>query len=765
MKQLYFKLLFGSFLVFLFIMRSCSPLNAQTVQWARSLKGNYTGNFDLSAVDGQGNVFLHGEYTGIIIHGTTSLPSAYPATYDKVLLKYGPDGVPLWYKKNKGMLNGIPTASITDREGNYYELSGYTNGVFDNSIIQPSGTTAYFTKFTPAGQRQWIKFMKGGFLYPGRIFQNPFGQLVFSMNVEGSFWYGNELVSLDNGSAFMLQMNPENGSIAAKFPAEPYTPFRIDQDGNIYEAGKHQAPLVRKLDPQLRLLWQNNIYSNTSNTYISNMEVDAEGNTYLTGTYCGRLSIDHLELTAECNSQQSGINAFIAKIDGEGEAVWLKDLGQYFNGGMFRLLPHPEGGLYLAGINGSNTSLWGTPLSEGLFISRLGPEGGIIWLRNFSGDYQLSHVSLKPYPDGLLFASTLLATSTGAELNLDGKIIAKEPGRHTFFYAYLKEEKTCATIPQVQLPAPYCPGVPGEPAVALGKSIRWYADATGTALLAEGNQYRPTLSTATTFYVTQTVEGCESRPRAVELKVRERPTVPMSANKVLCLGDMPVLSALGQSLRWYKDASLRTLTATGNDFRPSVTNSTSFYVTQTVDGCESAATEVKVLVNPLPSAPEVNSVYVCNGVLQGPLRAVGSQVNWYADAALTIKLGEGNQYSPTNPAPGRLYVTQRINGCESAAAIAEIKAGGEDFLKEKVANIITPNGDGLNDAFAIPALADGSCIGSFRKVTILNRWGKTVYENEYADFVWKAEGQNTGVFFYMLSFDRFTFKGSVTVNR
>ncbi|WP_299824402.1 gliding motility-associated C-terminal domain-containing protein [uncultured Pontibacter sp.] len=765
MKQLYLGSLFGSSLLFFFFVFSITPLNAQTVQWARSLKGNYTGNFGLSAVDGQGNIFLHGEYTGTVYHGTTALPGAYPATYDRVLIKHSPDGAPLWYKKNKGMKNGIATVGVTDRDGNYYELSGYTNGVFDNSIIQPSGTTAYFTKFTPVGQRQWIKFLNGGFLYPGRLFQNPSGQLVFTMNVEGSFWYENELVSSENGAAFMMQMNPENGSIASKLPAEPYTPFRMDQEGNFYETGMHQAPLVRKLDPQRRLLWQKNINSNTNNTYISNMEVDVEGNTYLTGTYCGRLSIDQLEVSAECNPQQSGMNAFIAKLDIEGNAEWLKDLGQYFNGGIFRLLPHPEGGLYLAGINSGNSSLWGTPLPEGLFISRLSLEGGILWLRSFAADTRLSHLSLRPYPSGLLFASTLLSTSTGAALDLDGHKVAKEPGSHTFFYAYVKEEKACAPIPQVKLPAPYCPGAPGEPVEAVGENIRWYADATGIALLAEGNQYQPTLSTTTTFYVTQSVEGCESRPRAVELKVREKPAAPMSSAKVLCLGDMPVLSALGQNLRWYKDAGLHTLAATGNDFRPAISGSASFYVTQTVDGCESAATEVRVLVNPLPAAPEVSSSYVCDGVLLVPLVAVGSQISWYTDAALTNKVGEGNQYFPANAVPGHMFVTQRVNGCESAAAIAEIKAGSENYLKEKVANIITPNGDGLNDAFAIPALVDGSCIGNFNRVIILNRWGKTVYESKIADFAWRAQGQATGVYFYVLSFDSFTFKGSVTVSR
>lgn len=169
-------------LLFLFFSHA---LRAQQVVWVHSLKGTYSGNFRLSATDRQGNIFVHGEYTGTIQHGTTSLPGAYPANYDLVHLKYGPDRGALWYKKNKGFKNGISTAAITDREGNLYELTGFTSGVFDNILYQPEGSTAYITKFSRAGERLWIKFMKGGFIYPSQLFLDADGNILFSVNVEG----------------------------------------------------------------------------------------------------------------------------------------------------------------------------------------------------------------------------------------------------------------------------------------------------------------------------------------------------------------------------------------------------------------------------------------------------------------------------------------------------------------------------------------------------------------------------------------------------
>ena len=62
-----------------------------------------------------------------------------------------------------------------------------------------------------------------------------------------------------------------------------------------------------------------------------------------------------------------------------------------------------------------------------------------------------------------------------------------------------------------------------------------------------------------------------------------------------------------------------------------------------------------------------------------------------------------------------------------------------------VPNVLTPNGDGMNDRFVITGLENGT------KVTIFNRWGVVVYSsNDYAND-WEATNLPEGVYFYVLN--------------
>ncbi len=70
------------------------------------------------------------------------------------------------------------------------------------------------------------------------------------------------------------------------------------------------------------------------------------------------------------------------------------------------------------------------------------------------------------------------------------------------------------------------------------------------------------------------------------------------------------------------------------------------------------------------------------------------------------------------------------------------------FFTEKIngiirPNVITPNGDGLNDQFEIQA--PPSQIWS---IQIFNRWGREVYSNDAYQNNWSAEGLNSGQYFY-----------------
>jgi gliding motility-associated-like protein len=64
----------------------------------------------------------------------------------------------------------------------------------------------------------------------------------------------------------------------------------------------------------------------------------------------------------------------------------------------------------------------------------------------------------------------------------------------------------------------------------------------------------------------------------------------------------------------------------------------------------------------------------------------------------------------------------------------------------EIPNIITPNGDNVNDFFKIKNIE----YHPNTSVTIYDRWGKKVYENPNYNNEWKGEGVSDGTFFYII---------------
>ena len=60
-------------------------------------------------------------------------------------------------------------------------------------------------------------------------------------------------------------------------------------------------------------------------------------------------------------------------------------------------------------------------------------------------------------------------------------------------------------------------------------------------------------------------------------------------------------------------------------------------------------------------------------------------------------------------------------------------------------NIITPNGDGLNDVFFI----DNAPLYPGSSLTIFDRWGRQVYAARDYRNTWGGEGTSTGTHYYL----------------
>lgn len=163
--------------------------------------------------------------------------------------------------------------------------------------------------------------------------------------------------------------------------------------------------------------------------------------------------------------------------------------------------------------------------------------------------------------------------------------------------------KPLPPAPAVGTPLRYCVGVTANPLTAPGDSLLWYNPPGNdvAALLPDPNPPATDVAGTTHYLVTQTEDGCESPKAEIIVIVDTIPSAPaVSSPLTYCNAEPPVqLTATGSSLLWYTDAT----GGTGSVTAPTpATGTNSFYVSQTIGGCESPRAQINVIVNPRPVA-------------------------------------------------------------------------------------------------------------------------------------------------------------------
>ncbi|MCE7067401.1 T9SS type A sorting domain-containing protein [Dyadobacter sp. CY326] len=219
----------------------------------------------------------------------------------------------------------------------------------------------------------------------------------------------------------------------------------------------------------------------------------------------------------------------------------------------------------------------------------------------------------------------------------------------------------------------YTVGDPEEVLTATGTNLKWYATATGGSPLASA----PKPSTATagikSFYVSQTVGGCESERAEIVVTVSActPPAKPGVANKTYTVGDPEeVLTATGTNLKWYAAATGGSPLASVPKPSTATAGTKSFYVSQTVGGCESERAEIVVTVSACtpPAKPGVANKSYTVGDPEEVLTATGANLKWYANATGGSPLSSAPKPSTAKAGTTSYFVSQTVGGCESARA-------------------------------------------------------------------------------------------------
>ncbi|MCY7351582.1 MAG: hypothetical protein LH606_13100, partial [Cytophagaceae bacterium] len=215
-------------------------------------------------------------------------------------------------------------------------------------------------------------------------------------------------------------------------------------------------------------------------------------------------------------------------------------------------------------------------------------------------------------------------------------------------------------------------------AVTSGNDLRWYETEQGGA----GNGQVPNPRTGNaglqTYFVSQTLDGCEGPRAKVEQEIKSAPSLPtVATNPVLhCLNDAAsTLSATGNQLKWYRQAN-------GGNSEASISISTdqvrtdTYYVTQTgTNGCESGRQSLEVRINPKSDPPGVSNREYCRNDPAKPLSELTSgaaKPKWYDDGNGSELNGD---FRPgTGDVGNKTYqVTQEYNGCRSDPAKFNIR--------------------------------------------------------------------------------------------
>lgn len=335
----------------------------------------------------------------------------------------------------------------------------------------------------------------------------------------------------------------------------------------------------------------------------------------------------------------------------------------------------------------------------------------------------------------------------------------------------------------------FCKNSTSNSLSATGSNLIWYNSAVGGI----GNTVAPIPNTSVVgvqkFWVSQTVNSCESSRAEITVNVLPNPSQPIVNDENICQ-DYPsnALSATGNNLLWYTSLSGGIGSATAPIPSTNIAGNFSFWVSQTVNGCESERAKINVIVLPKPFSTKLKDTYICDGgsttldvgtefpsSVWNTVPPVDSQtlpvsnVGTYqvtltgqngCKAIQTVKVLAGITPIITNILTGESFIEITAVGgnppysfsidngvtWQQSNIFNNIKAGvytvlvkstlNECLTSKEVAvifipNVITANVDGINDFFKIKNIE----FFPNAKLIIYDRFGKMIFSSKnYLDF-------------------------------
>ncbi|MFP9099200.1 T9SS type B sorting domain-containing protein [Flavobacterium sp. RHBU_24] len=268
----------------------------------------------------------------------------------------------------------------------------------------------------------------------------------------------------------------------------------------------------------------------------------------------------------------------------------------------------------------------------------------------------------------------------------------------------------------------YCKDSPALPLTAIGSNLLWYNQPSGGIGTATAPLPQTAVPGTTTWYVSQSINGCESERVAITVTIIDILPPPEASRSITyCQGEpTDALTATGTGLVWYTEA----LGGAGTLSRPvpssAVPGVYKYYVSQLENGCESSRTEIVVTILPTPNVPITETLITYkHNIPTLPLTATGTNIKWY-NGAMQL-LNAAPVPSSANIGTTVYYVSQAIDGCESPLERIVVTVE-PNYIIISYPRYFTPNSDAYNEHWNIDKPENNVRVTIF----IYDRYGKLI---------------------------------------
>ena len=354
--------------------------------------------------------------------------------------------------KDKGRSLGV------DQFGNQY-LSGWFTDVMTlgSTTLQASGNSGdediFITKLDVNGNPIWAHSMGNGFFnhddYPYGMSVNADG---WSATTGKCFKYlkldnGDSIPAFGDNDIFLVSYDPDGNLNWAKVGGGPGsdlgTATYVDNSGNIYCVGNFKGTINFFGDTTLNypigrhiycakyavtgeLLWIK-VWDSASSINVRDMEVDANGNIYMSGDFDQQMMFDSWILNSN-----GDFDGFIVKLDPVGNVLWANSFGSTVDTSFesaATMAVDVAGNCYVASTFSMNCQFGSNVLetndARNIAIAAYDAAGGFVWANVFRGGPE---ARFSPSTLNLVAEESILLVGAFGGIDTIGNIVLKPTG-------------------------------------------------------------------------------------------------------------------------------------------------------------------------------------------------------------------------------------------------------------------------------------------------------------------------------------------------